>query len=410
MPGCNLFFSMFSSFSFKILFTSLCILFSINSHSESDNSQESIDTIIKAIKVRDRMIERLIKKMHLLEGEMKKLQHQQTVKDIITPHLKAQPPSLNETQSNIQNNAQNKAIQTARQEVQQDRNSLFLQAFETKLQTQGNLLLPPSTQALDLSISMAHTTNDAIVINGFTIVPVLVVGDIATERKKREHYLTTFTWRLGLPQKTQLDILVPWAYQKKSIITAETEEENYYANGFRDVEIGLNHQLLDENPIFNNVIIGFRWKTRSSTDPYKIKDSQHQITGTGFDTLSFFATSITVNDPLAFFSSLAVSENLPAKKTIGTIQPGLNIGYSFGANFAINLDSTFFFGLTQSWTAHTQLNNKNLPNTEQHHATLQLGIQHQLLSKHTFNLRLGIGLTADTPNFTIRISRNLFIK
>ena len=349
---------------------------------------ESIDAITHAIQLRDKIIEKLVKKVNLLEGEIKRINNEETIRQILTPGDEA--TSIPETSTEKSKTSLN------------HQESFFEKAFAKKFEEQGNLLLPPYTQQIDIQLSSAHFANDKIIIDGFTIVPVLVVGDIVSERIRRNRYTTTLAWRMGLPQGFQIDARMPWSYLETSIVRADSVEENHFDTGFGDLELGINYQISTPSQITINQLLGLRWKTNSATDPYKIKSPEYEVTGSGFNTLSLFYTVVDIRDPLAFFGNLSFSKSLPSNKPIGRVKPGNRLGYTLGMNMAINLESTINISFSHQWSNHTSLNKASIAGTRFTSAVLSAGINQHLFDDHELNIQLGIGLTEDSPDFTIQ--------
>jgi hypothetical protein len=50
-------------------------------------------------------------------------------------------------------------------------------------------------------------------VNGFALLLVLVVGDITSQHVREDFLLPTFTARLGLPHRLQMDFRVPYGYE-----------------------------------------------------------------------------------------------------------------------------------------------------------------------------------------------------
>ena len=83
------------------------------------------------------------------------------------------------------------------------------EALDQALIVRGGLLLPSGTLEIDNTTSYFSASSDHVTVNGFALLPVLVVGDITSQRVREDFLLPTFTARLGLPHKFQMDFRVP---------------------------------------------------------------------------------------------------------------------------------------------------------------------------------------------------------
>src|SRR5271168_1379242 len=78
-------------------------------------------------------------------------------------------------------------------------------ALDQALIVRGGLLLPSGMLEIDNTTSYFSASSDHVTVNGFALLPVLVVGDIESERVREDYLLPNMTARLGLPHKFQGD-------------------------------------------------------------------------------------------------------------------------------------------------------------------------------------------------------------
>src|ERR1051326_8270182 len=109
-------------------------------------------------------------------------------------------------------------------------------ALDRALIQRGGLLLPSGTLELETSASYYDASSDAISIEGFSILPVLVVGNIVSDRVRRQVALSNLTTRLGLPWNFQLDVRTPYGYEQVRTVTADNKETSQRALGLGDVQ------------------------------------------------------------------------------------------------------------------------------------------------------------------------------
>src|ERR1700678_2901876 len=71
------------------------------------------------------------------------------------------------------------------------------EALDQALIVRGGLLLPSGTLEIDNTVSYFSASSDHLSVNGFALLPILVVGDITSERTRADYLLPSLTARLG---------------------------------------------------------------------------------------------------------------------------------------------------------------------------------------------------------------------
>jgi len=363
-------------------------IFSTNAFSLNAIEQQ-FQVFQDAILHRDGIIKTLIKRIELLEGEVETIKNQDKIKQIVEQSLQNQPPDKTPEAAtkNIEDN------------ISKTEHTLAEKAFERQLLERGNLVLPLNTSVMDFGITTINAATDNIIIDGFAIFPVVVVGDIVSERVRRDTTQLSLGWRKGLPYDLQFETSVAWNYLNISRVKADTDEENFYDTGAGDLTLGLSYQWTNDHEWLPDSLIAARWKTTTGQDPYKYSDPENHSTGSGFNAVNIFYTAVTVDDPLAYYGGFSYTYNFDDQKSIGRIKPGNTIGFSLGTSIALNFKSSWSFGFSQSWTKKTRLNGQDLSGTNLTTATLNLGFNYALNNKLSLNTSLGIGLTEDSPDF-----------
>lgn len=354
--------------------------------------EEDIRALENAILQRDEIIRGLINRLELLEGELETLKNSQQIQQIVTDALDQSP-----TEQVVETLREETA---ALQERQGGEISLVEEAFQRQLLDRGSLVLPAWSSVFETGLTTVHSSTDNILIDGFTIFPVLVVGDIVSEQVRKETIQQNFSWRMGLPHNFQAEVSVPWSYLSSSRVMADDVEENFYDTGFGDLELGLTYQLINNHDVLPDSTLSLRWKTTTGEDPYEFSNPENHISGSGFDALSFNYTAVTVSDPLAYYGGLFYTYNFPESKgDFGEIRLGNSAGYTVGASLAVNLRGSINVGFNQAWTSKTSIDGENIPGTELITSTFTLGLNYIVNNTYSINTALGIGLTADSPDF-----------
>jgi hypothetical protein len=289
------------------------------------------------------------------------------------------------------------------------------QALDQALLVRGGLLLPQGTIELDHSTSYFTSTSDRININGFALLPVLVVGDIASQRVRKDLLLPTFTARLGLPHKLQFESYIPYGYELFRTVDANNAQTSQSTFGLGDVTFGLSRQLTVEHNKVPDLLANVRFKTTTGVDSFNLNSSQTAL-GTGFYAVQGNLTAAKSNDPVVFFGNLSYTANLkgthsvsandpnnPDLKVPGHFNPGDAIGFQLGSILALNPETSMTVGWDQRFTLATSLNGQTIPASYLVEGSLRLGVSYMYAQGKTVDLSFGVGLTPDTPNLQFTV-------
>lgn len=287
---------------------------------------------------------------------------------------------------------------------QPEQERLVRSAFERTLIERRGLLLPPGTVDVEPSLTYTHTSAENIVIDGFTILPVLVVGDIVSETVRRETVQGALTTRVGLPWDAQLDLRVPWVHQRRRTVTADNDETDDSLNGLGDITIGVSRQLTHSDGVWPDFLGNLRWKTRTGDGPFDVSDDTALATGTGYDSVTASLTGVKVVDPVVYFGSASYSYNVARDEEIGRFDPGDSVGFSLGMALALNLSTSLSFAYDQQFTEESELDGEDIVGSYQTSGVFSVGAAHTVSDEMTVDLSIGIGVTTDAPDVQIGIA------
>jgi hypothetical protein len=289
------------------------------------------------------------------------------------------------------------------------------EALDQALIVRGGLLLPPGTLEIDNTTSYYSASSDHLSINGFALLPVLVVGDITSERVRADFLLPTMTARLGLPHKLQMDVVVPYGYELIRTVDATNVQTSSSSFGLGDISAGISRQLTTEHGRMPDMLANVRFKSTTGKDAFNLSSSEVAL-GTGFNAIQGNLTLAKSNDPVVFFGNLSYTDNLPADhtisandptnpdaKTLGHFKPGAASGFQIGTILALNPETSLTIGWDQRFTRVTQLNDVDIPASYLVEGTLRLGTSYVYAPGRTLDLSFGVGLTPDTPNLQFSV-------
>jgi hypothetical protein len=288
-------------------------------------------------------------------------------------------------------------------------------ALDRALIQRGGLLLPSGTLEVETSASYFDASSDAISVEGFSILPILVVGNIVSDRVRRQVALSTVTTRLGLPWNLQMDVRTPYGYEQVRTVTADNKETSQHAHGLGDVQVSLSRQIAKEHGAIPDLLANVSFKTRTGKDPFALGNNEIAL-GTGFYDVQGRITAVKSSDPMILFGSLSYAYNIPAGKLIpdpqnvgqqilAHFEPGDTSGFQLGAALAVNPEASLTFSWDQSFTRGTSVNGLRIPGSNLVGGTMRFGGSYIYMPGKIIDLSLGIGLTRDVPNlqFTVGV-------
>jgi hypothetical protein len=290
------------------------------------------------------------------------------------------------------------------------------ESLDQALLVRGGLLLPNGTLEVDNTASYFSLSSDHLTVDGFALLPVLVVGDITSQRLRRDILIHSLTTRLGLPKQFQMDFTVPYGYVLNRTVDANNNETSASQFGIGDIQAGLSRQLATEHGGIPDLLANIRYKSVTGTNSYDLQSAETSL-GTGFQSLQANLTAAKSSDPVVFFGNLSYTKSLPAHHTIpvsdptdptqtstlGYLRPGDAFGFQLGSVLALNTETSVTLGWDQRFTQETKLNGTRLPASYLVEGSLRIGTSYMYAPGRTVDLSFGVGLTPDTPNLQFSV-------
>jgi hypothetical protein len=289
------------------------------------------------------------------------------------------------------------------------------EALDQALIARGGLLLPSGTLEIDNTTSYFSASSDHVTVDGFALLPVLVVGDITSQRVREDFLLPTFTARLGLPHKFQMNLRVPYGYELIRSVDANNVQTSSSSFGLGDISASVSRQITTEHGRMPDMLANVLFKSTTGKDAFNLTSGQVAL-GTGFNALQGNLTLAKSSDPVVFFGNLSYTANLaanhtvsandpnnPAATMVGHFKPGDAVGFQIGSILSLNPETSMTLGWDQRFTRATQLNGADLPASYLVEGTLRLGMTYLYAPGRTLDLSFGVGLTPDTPNLQFSV-------
>lgn len=270
--------------------------------------------------------------------------------------------------------------------------------------------------------SYTHLSTNQIFIDGFGILPVLVVGSVDVQRIRRDLFTTTLSFSYSYTHDLQFSFRVPFQYAitrlsqpngvtGNSVINAKADTVSRSFD-LGDLSAGVTYHLIDQGLKVPDVYVGLNLKSRTGRDAFQTKDAQaHPPAGTGYDSIMALASFDKLSAPALLFGSVSYAYNLSRRNvvlcpTIGQCvlldyYPGANVGLSGGMAISLNYQLTLNFGYQQTINFPAKINGRELANSATNVIMMSIGGTWQFDPKHSVSLTFYQGLTSDSPDFRL---------
>ena len=293
----------------------------------------------------------------------------------------------------------------------------------------GGVLTPKGRFVLEPSMGFSYSSVNRVAIEGFTILPALLVGVIDVVEADRDTYTTRLTGRYGITNRFEAELSGSWVYRDDATRSREfltgTVEDNVFkaqGQGLGDIELGLRYQFKRRSPTSPFLVGNLRVKSNTGSDPFEIAtlsnlSGQPQFTselptGSGFWSINPSLTFIYPSDPVVFFGSLGYLWTIEDDKgfTIddegnvqgfGRVDPGDAYRASFGLGLGLNENSSFSISYQLDQFTKTTIETASVPEIAGSDVTvgkLLIGYSLRLSNGAPINLAVGIGTTDDAPD------------
>lgn len=330
----------------------------------------SREELQKALEQRDRIIAELQKRLDALEGAK-------------TPDQPAVPPAAP---------APSAAATPAAEE------DVALQALSRTLVERGVLLLPEWGVELSPAVNYSHMQSE-----GLVVVPVGAINTVVDRRLRDDVLEAALSLRLGLPWQSQVELRVPYSWKREALAFGGAVSSDQSAYHWGDMDLELSRQLFREHGWVPDLLAALDVRFPTGNDPFRM--SQPDLAnGSGFYGLRGRLTALKSQDPLAFFGTIAYTMNLPDDKPAGRVDPGETFGLSLGTVLAASPSTSLTLALANDFTGRTSVNRTSLPGSDRVVSVLQIGAAAVVARNVLTNFTLGVGLTADTPDYQFLLS------
>jgi hypothetical protein len=387
--------------AFTLLFLTAPVAAQENGSSTTSSDPNSTSTLIQrlqeAVRIRDQAILNLQHRVEALERQ------------VFTPGT----PSPTLTAAALPPSS---AAVHASSELYEEEERLARTALDRALIERGGILLPKWTMEVEHSATYYNSSSDNVSIDGFAILPILVVGDVVSQKLRRDLALGALTSRIGLPKDFQFEVRLPYGYESERRVWADGKQESAHTLGLGDLEVAVIKQFKREGAGWPGLLASARWKSTTGKDPFHIGGTTPTL-GNGFNSIQGTLTAVKSTDPAILFGGFSYTANLssdkgiagldpehPERITLGHMNPGDTFGFNVGAAMSINPEMSLNAGWQQSFTRSTTLNYSRVPGSFLNEGLLRIGSTFMYMPGRVVDVGLGIGMTRDTPDFQFSVS------
>lgn len=295
-----------------------------------------------------------------------------------------------------------------------------------------SVLSPKGTLIVEPSFTYSHATTTQVAIEGYTVIPSVLIGLVNLSQVQRDSFIGTLAFRYGLTRRLELELRVPYVYREESVREREVFEgtptdivRDSSGDGLGDIEAALRFQLNTRGP-GPYWVANLRVKSRTGRDPFDVDREQliamsadgnevligevftEQPTGSGFWSIQPSLSVVHPTDPAVLFGSISYLWNIERDtgQEFSEIDPGDAIGFNFGVGFAINGHTSFSLGYDHNVILETT--RESDPGLDAVFDRYQigvflLGLSHRLGQSTTVNLSVGMGVTEFAPDLQLSL-------
>ncbi|WP_228739356.1 transporter [Marinobacter arenosus] len=284
----------------------------------------------------------------------------------------------------------------------------------------------PGRLTIEPAFSHAHSNATRVAIEGYTVIPALLVGLINISEIQRDIFVGALTFKYGFTSRFEADVRVPWLSVNEDLRERQAFEgtpvdtlRESSGEGLGDVELSARYQLNDGLEGWPYVIGVFRVKTPTGEGPYDVdqrvvEDSEgnpigveleERPTGSGFWSFEPGFSFIYPSDPAVLYGSLSYVWTMKedqGPENGGEVDPGDVVRFGFGMGFAFNERTSFSLGYDHSvirktsFETNSDLFGANFDRIQV--GSLSFGLAQRLSTNTTLSLTVNVGVTENAPN------------
>jgi len=291
------------------------------------------------------------------------------------------------------------------------------------------ILTSKGTFVIEPSFSYAHSSSTIVAIEGYTVIPSLIVGLINISQAERDFFNFSMGVHYGITSRLEIGFKIPFLQVEESIRERQALEgspvdivNDSTGKGLGDIEASISYQLNDGQDGYPYIVSNLRVKSDTGKSPFEISSREltnddgdvvgvvfdEQPTGSGFWSVQPSLSLMLPSDPAVLYGSLSYLINLSDDKGEqkgGQIDPGDAIGFSFGIGFSVNERTSFSLGYDHNIIFETEVEQAPDLNDSTfnrfHSGSFLVGISQAVAKKTSINVSLSVGVTEQAPDMQL---------
>jgi hypothetical protein len=313
---------------------------------------------------------------------------------------------------------------------------------------QGGILLQRDQLVLEPTVAYSFSSNTRLIVSGFSVLPLIVLGDLESEKVKTQTFTPQLGMRYGLYRGLQLDFRVPFLLQTVTRLRVSTEtagqvEESSEDFGIGDVTFGITYQFLYEQDWYPDMTLRIGATAPTGRSQFDIFDNiaaegplnnveefltrlndEGAALGTGRWFIDASISGVKALDPAILFGTLGYSYSPPVTETLiriaanavtggvelipepieSNLGPVNQISQSLGMAISLNNRISMNFSFSNLYRFSTKVDGQEIPDSSINVANLNLGFNLALTPQVTTNVTGTVGLTDDAPDFAFTLT------
>lgn len=240
-----------------------------------------------------------------------------------------------------------------------------------------------------------------------------VISQFAVNKSATHSFTNTITMDYGLRNNVTIGASVPLVYKVDQYGT----DRKRWVTGLGDINANVRWQPFSLSRSFPSLTLNSSLRMPTGLSPYEIDTSSELSTGSGTWGLSFGGNVSKVVDPVVLYSSLTWGYSFEqsglnqirghANQRLQVVKPGdswsfgMGMGYALSYDVSLNLSTSMSYSKGTDLTFNGDLHTMTDPSMS---GTFNIGLGWRLDPKFTLNINTGIGLTRESPDFSMGAS------
>lgn len=216
------------------------------------------------------------------------------------------------------------------------------------------------------------------------------------------------TFDYGVMDNLTLSLRVP-------LVSKFDTQDELDVSDFGDISLTARFQPFEFVPGQMTTTFFSTFKSKTGVSPWEIDINRELSTGSGDYSVSGGMSISKVLDPVVLFGSLSISwafeedglNQVRGGRLLTTVDPGVSISSSAGFAYSLSYDVSLSVSMQLSYTDQTELtfnDGSQAVAQDQTSGFLSFSIGTRVSDQTIVNTNIGIGLTEDTPDFSIGVS------